>query len=819
LCRVQLAYVNLRGRRNGFQHPAKAVGARLALLLVMGATAPAHAQIISRFATKQPPQQPAKVTGREFVYDYKTDTIIVRGNAELVQGLTAVKADELDYSRRTKRARAFGHVHLIDPEVELRALKAEISSEDETGRLVDADLHVRNGTYHLAGKEIAKLQGQRYSVRGGFFTTCGCETGAPSWSISADSMDVHIGGEGSARNVRFSVLGYPILRLPYFVFPANADRASGFLAPRMGQSRLRGFQYVQPYYIAINPSSDATIALDAETAARIGFLTEYRLRNGEDDYLRFTGAFFDESIRENRLNDLIDTQIADPHVPTDRWGFIGLTREHLAPGLVFFGDSVAVSDSLYLREMNLYTLSRGYGSGFGVLRDTISHFGFLQSFQNDFIRLQGIWTDDLIQPQGFALQTLPELRASGRRSILGGFAYSDYDLQAVNFRRADGVQGWRFDLNPRLTVPWRLGDYLMGFGSVGARETAYDASGHNIDVIPVGTAGLLNNSALRVGPLNEGGVRTRELVDASAGASTILERVYDLNWGSIEKIKHTIEPLVTYNWVPIVDQSRLPLWDETDRVNARNLLTYGVVSRIFVKTSQRSANAESEQGAQETEDESEEVQGTGESQVQGGTVREAARISLLNAYDFSHLLTPGGAQLSDVELNGILFPSSIASFSGSMGYSPHQQQITYVNAFLTFRPPWTVPTGRQLYMGRALTGPFLQIGYNFVGARDATHNFSARVYYELLDRIGLYYAPLYDFAAAKLLSAEYGIRLKSKCNCWAFDVGITDTVNPQEVQVQFQVTLGGLGSVGHNPFGRNPFRDNYGGTGVLPSRF
>ena len=47
-----------------------------------------------------------------------------------------------------------------------------------------------------------------------------------------------------------------------------------------------------------------------------------------------------------------------------------------------------------------------------------------------------------------------------------------------------------------------------------------------------------------------------------------------------------------------------------------------------------------------------------------------------------------------------------------------------------------------------------------------------------------------------MLSTEYGVRLKSPCDCWAADLGVTDSTNPNEVQVQFQLTLGGLGSGG-----------------------
>jgi hypothetical protein len=131
-------------------------------------------------------------------------------------------------------------------------------------------------------------------------------------------------------------------------------------------------------------------------------------------------------------------------------------------------------------------------------------------------------------------------------------------------------------------------------------------------------------------------------------------------------------------------------------------------------------------------------------------------------------------------------------------------------------------------MGRALQGSFLQVGYNYTSSRDTvfaptnrngSQSIAARAYTDVFDRLGLYFAPDYDFAARRMLSSEYGVRLKSPCDCWAADLGLIQSYNPNEVQVQFQLTLGGLGSVGRSPFGRNPFTQ--GGlagssTGVLP---
>ena len=112
-----------------------------------------------------------------------------------------------------------------------------------------------------------------------------------------------MGHTGTATNGTFNVAGYPVIPFPYLVFPADTDRHSGLLSGREGQSGLRGFQWLQPYYIAINKSSDATVAFDIETSQRIGGLAEYRLVNGKDDYLWADGAFYNESLRSeaNRL--------------------------------------------------------------------------------------------------------------------------------------------------------------------------------------------------------------------------------------------------------------------------------------------------------------------------------------------------------------------------------------------------------------------------------------------------------------------------------------------------------------------------------------
>ncbi len=370
----------------------------------------------------------------------------------MTQGGSVLKADQIDIMRRERQARAVGHVHLIDPEVEMWATEATIDITNETMVLYNAKVLAKKNIYHLEGKQITKLEGQTYQVTEGFFTTCGCEKGTPDWSINAKQMEVTMGQTGTVHGGTFNVAGQPVIPLPYAIFPADSDRHSGLLSGREGHSGLRGFQWLQPYYFAINKSSDATVALDVETSQRVGGLAEYRLTNGKDDYLWADGAFYNESLRSqsNRTGDIPDFQIADPHIPVDRYGIIGMARQHITDNLIAYGDTVSVSDSLYLREMDVWTLSRGYGAtNFGSMRNAQSDFGLLAQFENAFARLQGTWNQDLIQPQSFALQRLPDLTVTGRQELFNNLMFADYDAEAVNFYRSEGIDGGRFDVNPQ----------------------------------------------------------------------------------------------------------------------------------------------------------------------------------------------------------------------------------------------------------------------------------------------------------------------------------------------------------------------------------
>ena len=823
------------------------------------------------FAVPQPVRAehggPVTINGQETIYDSKTDTFVVKGDAVMSQGGSVLKADEIDIMRRDRTATAIGHVHLIDPEVEMWATKATIDITNETMVLYNAKVLAKKDIYHLEGKQITKLEGPNYEVQDGFFTTCGCEKGTPDWSINAKQMTVNMGHTGHAQDATFNVAGYPVMRTPYLIFPADSDRHSGLLSGRYGESNLRGAQWLQPYYLAINKSSDATIALDVETSQRIGGLAEYRLVNGKDDYLWVDGAFYNESIRTNgnRLRDTIDNQIADTHIPVNRYGIIGMVRQHLTDNLTAYADAVSVSDSLYLREMDVWTLSRGYGTNnWGSLRNAPADFGLLYDFENAFAQVKGTWNQDLIQPQEFALQRLPDATVTGRQELFNNLMFADYDAEAVDFYRYQGIDGLRLDANPRVTLPWRLGDYLQGYGQIGSQMTYYNTEGHNIHIIPVGTTPavgtqptcaqgggveLFYNNCAALSQFSSEGSSARIIPYAKAGISTVLDRVYDVGWKSIDKLKNTIEPFASYYYVPNIYQGNMPIFDSTDRLNSRSLVTYGFTTRLFARSKQQApeqetADTSTDEGSNPNEEPSDADSAIGpfhEEPVQdvlfphaGNIIRDGvhsqqlASLTVQQSYDIGHLVA-NGSDMSDIQALFHIYLTDVATFSTQVDYSPRDHAgVTDADVEMAYQPPWSTQ-GSSIYMGKALQGSFFQVGYNYANRKDtvfqstnknAAEYVSGTAYTEVFDRLGLYFQPDYDIASTKMLSTEYGVRLKSPCDCWAADVGVTNSYNPNDTQIQFQITLGGIGSFGQRPFGRNPFQRSGmvgSSTGVLPT--
>src|SRR5260370_40347246 len=97
-------------------------------------------------------------------------------------------------------------------------------------------------------------------------------------------------------------------------------------------------------------------------------------------------------------------------------------------------------------------------------------------------------------------------------------------------------------MNPPLTVPWMWRRFLDGWVTAGGDAAAYDVSGHQEKVIPVGTQGLTYNNGLSLGGLAPGGLMARVIPYTNLGGRSAWVDSVDLDELGLHNIETLIRP-------------------------------------------------------------------------------------------------------------------------------------------------------------------------------------------------------------------------------------------------------------------------------------
>jgi LPS-assembly protein len=764
-----------------------AYGAAL-VAAVCGGPARLRAQVMQP-QQPQPPPQEMTVDAESVSYDKKSDTVSAAGAVVVRRGESVLRADEVQLDRQTNEAQAQGNAILTTPDADIHASSMSLDLDDETGELTDAHIYSDRLGYTLSGQRIEKRVGQSYRIENGRFTTCNCASGPPTWSIAGDSIDVALNGYGYVQGGSFELLDWPVLWLPRAAFPVFRDRESGLLIPRVGFSNRRGFQLLQPYYWAINKSQDMTVSFDLETSLRVGLLDEYRYAFSRTSHGEFQVGYFNESLRGNSPGISVPPGI-NPVAPENRWGIIGNHTEGLGP-ITGYADVLLVGDDLFLREMNTFTANERKQIDLRTLPFTTSRIGLLEDWSRAFVQAEGIYYQDLVGPtveepngqpnqdQSLTIQRMPEVDVTAQKQLglglMGDLAGSVTDFQrGTLLSQGTGLTGFRTDLHPAAELRLPLGPSLFGALHASFRETAYGltqnemANGFTGTFPPAGLISLPSTSS-------------RQIFDVGGNVGTEFDRVYDFHYFGFDKLKNTIEPTLEYLYVPPVDQDDLPVFDGIDRINKRSLLTYGIASRLLVRTASTTDGAP-------------------------GDVFELARLSATQSYDFIRDIAPTtaldptsgvplnpskGDHFSDIDFALRVNPNTVTSLRAYATYDTSNNTLSSATVGIRFREPQRI--FGQAIRPRLLTRAIFNVEYRFI-TDNILQMLSSSATLPLTDRIAALYAMRYDINTGTFLENYLGVRLLSSCDCWALNVGFTQTHNPNEVQFQAQFTLAGLGN-------------------------
>jgi LPS-assembly protein len=288
------------------------------------------------------------IAADQITYDENLGIVTASGNVEIAQNDRVLLADSVSYNLKTNVVTASGHISLLDPDGNvIFANFAELTNDMAEGFIRDIRVLMSDRS-RLAAASGLRTGGNTTVFKKGVFSPCElCRddpTRAPLWQLKAIEIE-HDQAEQVIRyrDAWMEIFGIPIFYTPYFEHPdPTVERQSGLLAPTFGGSDTLGATYQQPYFWAIGPDKDATIAPILTTKLGVVAAGEYRqlFRDGRIDLRGSLGISdrteSDGTIEEDVLRGHIDSTARFDINKAWRWGV----------------DAQRATDDTYLRVYN-----------------------------------------------------------------------------------------------------------------------------------------------------------------------------------------------------------------------------------------------------------------------------------------------------------------------------------------------------------------------------------------------------------------------------------------------------------------------------------
>jgi LPS-assembly protein len=235
------------------------------------------------------------VDAKEIVYDNDRNTVSAVGDVQLnYQGRT-LQADRVTYNRNTGRVFAEGNARLTDANgAVITGSRFELTDDFKSGfidslRVVQTtEDEGRPVTTRFSAPRAERAEGETTIFERGTYTACEpCKDNPdrpPLWQVRAARI-IHNNSERTIyyENATLEIAGIPVAYMPYFWTPdPTVKRKTGFLSPRYIVSNSLGYGASIPFFWAIAPNYDLTIA--PTILSRQGVLGQvewrHRLENG-----------------------------------------------------------------------------------------------------------------------------------------------------------------------------------------------------------------------------------------------------------------------------------------------------------------------------------------------------------------------------------------------------------------------------------------------------------------------------------------------------------------------------------------------------------
>lgn len=483
------------------------------------------------------------------------------GNVLLERNNRRITADQAIWLETENQATFEGNIQVIEKGLRMTSSKATYAGASEDTQLKGAEYAVAGQHFRGTAKQIDYTGNGNINMQDGTYTFC--EPGSNDWDIKASEIILDKeSGWGEAWHAQLRIKDIPVFYFPYYSFPIDDRRMTGFLNPTISLAGEGHIKYWSaPFYINIAPNYDDTFT--PNFYRNRGMLLHNQFR-----YLNMFG------LGEFNTSYIDKDEMYDDSRWLLNWNQEGDITERWRQKILYS----RVSDNEFLNDFNqgLTTNRESHLEQTGEIEYTAPLYLFTARVQN----FQTI--DDTASTQ---YSRLPQLTLSTYPML--GYNQLNWSATAehVYFNRdnkkltgAAKIIGRRFSLNAGLEYPLQNA-YSFLTPKIDLRASRYQLD----DIDSTAEAAGYEENPNRVIPVS------------SLHGGLFFERTTNL---FNQSFLQTLEPEFYYLNVPYEDQSLTPNFDSSqltfsysqlfrsdrfsggDRVGDANQLSLGLTSRF-----------------------------------------------------------------------------------------------------------------------------------------------------------------------------------------------------------------------------------------------
>jgi len=731
--------------------------------------------------TIRDPSRPWQLEADEINYDQKLDEYSASGNVLIYKGNIKLVADFVRFDHKNMKAIAEGNVLFTNGTDILSGTRMEMDLEKRLGSVEDGYLFIKENNFHLTGNLIKKVGDKTYTIDEATLTSC--DGDHPDWKITSKKVKIKEDGEGTAQHATMWARKMPVMYTPYFYYPARKKRQTGLLLPEGGISDRWGIYYSQPFFWAIDESSDATVYGHYMDKRGIRPGVEYRYYL--DEWSK--GTWMVDGLYDQKIDDGIGdasknwgfedgaTDILRKN--RDRYWIRGSHYQKMPWEVQARLDVDIVSDQDYTREFK--TGQMGWQNSKNFFEDAFSRDldDFNDPIRTNQLNFNKIWPLYSLNAQlrydldstvrntndpDVTLQQLPVIEFDGiKQRIAKSPFFYNLNSQYVYYWSRDAKRTQRIDVYPRLYLPFQFRPFINIEPSVGVRGT------------------LWRPDKREFGP-DDKEFYHRELYDTRLDLFSELYNVFHPENNTFQAIKHTVRPRIIHDFIPDIDQGDLPNFDSIDRIANQNLLTYSLTNILTSKTRKK--------GSFDISHRVDKTEATVIDSVTEYSYNDFLRFELEQSYDINEAKEKDAERpFSPIRARLDLIPGKYIAMEADAQWSVYDTRFLSHNIIANL---WD------------LRGDRLTVEYRFT--RDSkgislnpAQTIAADLRVKVTDRLSM--SAGYEYNFLDNTRVETGVGIGYKAQCWSFEGAITERTgvdNSSNLDFEIKLNLFGLGEFG-----------------------